>query len=102
MAFKKGDQRINRGGRPKGAKNRVNEELRQSIAEFLNGEFSKLKADFKKIPARDRMKFFTDLLPYTVPKLQNTRLEIDFEKMTDEQLDYFIDKLKTNEQAGKD
>ena len=85
----------NPNGRPKGAKNKVNLELRESIGEFLNGEFAKLKRDFRLLSPRDRMKFFSDLLPYAVPRLQNTSLEMDFEQFSDTQLDEIIQRIKT-------
>ncbi len=84
----------NPSGRPKGAKNKINEELRESIGDFLNTEFNTLKADFRRISAAARMKFFTDLLPYAVPRLQSTALEMDFERLTDDQLDEMIERLK--------
>lgn len=93
MPFKKGESG-NTNGRPKGSKNKVNEELRESIGEFLNVEFDKLKRDFRKISPAARMKFFTDLLPYAIPRLQNTSVELDFERLTDEQLDEMMERLK--------
>lgn len=82
-------------GRPKGAKNKVSKGLREAMTDFLNSEFVKLEKDFPLLSPRDRMKFFTDLLPYVMPRLQTTSLAIDFEKMTDEQLSEIIVQLKT-------
>jgi hypothetical protein len=92
--FKKGHSG-NPTGRPRGAKNKVNEELREAISTFLSGEFESLRKDFKRMTPRDKMKFFTELLPYVVPRLQSTNLELDFERMSDEQLDHIIEALKS-------
>jgi hypothetical protein len=95
MAFKKG-QSGNPNGKPKGAKNKINQDLRDKISLFLNGEFATVTNEFKLLDPKDKLKFYTDLLQYGLPKLQATSLEIDFEQMTDEQLDYIIEQLKTS------
>lgn len=93
MAFEKGKSG-NPAGKPKGAKNKINQDLRQRITDFLNGEFATIAQDFKELEPKDKMRFYTDILQYGLPKLQTTSLEIDFESMTDEQLDYIIEQLK--------
>lgn len=91
--FKKG-QSGNPTGRPAGAKNKVNEALRESISDFLQGEFEDLKKSVKRLAPKDRMKFFVDILPFALPRLQNTSLEMDFERLTEDQLDEIINNLK--------
>lgn len=95
MGLKKG-QTNNPAGRPKGAKNKVGEELRETIAAFLEENFEKVKNDFKsrRLSVRDRLKFYTDLLPYAVPKLQATTLELtNFERLSEDQIDEIIERL---------
>ena len=88
----------NPAGKPPGAKNKINAELRVMINNFLNDEFETIKEDFKKLDPKDKLKFYTDLLNYGLPKLQATSLELDFEKMTESDLDLIIEGLikKTN------
>jgi Family of unknown function (DUF5681) len=95
MPFKKGKSG-NSSGRPRGSKNKVDEDLRASISNFLSGEFDSLRTDFKKMNPKDKMKFFTDLLPYAIPRLQNTSLEMDFERLSDDELDTIIESLKAD------
>ncbi len=92
MAFEKGNSG-NPSGRKPGAKNKVNMELRERITAFLNGNFDTVAEDFKNLSAKDKLKFYTDLLQYGVPKLQATSTEVDFDNMTEEQLDYIINQL---------
>lgn len=92
MPQKKG-QTGNPHGRPKGAKNKVTGELREMIGEFLEGEFDTIKRAFKRLQPKDKAKLYTDLLNYALPKLQATSLEIDFEKLSDEDLDRIINQL---------
>lgn len=92
------------GGRQRGALNRVPRDLRQRITDFLNDNFDEVIRAWEKMDnPRERLSFYRDLLKYAVPALQSTQLTTDFEKLTDEQLDYIIENLKAsqNEQTGK-
>jgi hypothetical protein len=81
-------------GKPKGAKNKIGLQLRETIAEFLSDNFSKVEADFHSLKPKERVRLYCDLLQYGLPKLQAVSLEFDFEKLTDEQLDEVIERLK--------
>lgn len=85
-------------GKPKGAKNKVNTELRGLIQKLFNDNFDKIQEDLEILKPKDRLKFLSDLLPYLLPKLQSTthNTEIDLDTMTEEDLDKLIDRI-TNE-----
>lgn len=85
--------KIGNPGKPKGAKNKVTNDLRSRISDFLTDEFDEIKADFKKLEPKDRLKFFTDLIQYSVPKLQAMQLETDFDRLTDDQLEDIVNEL---------
>lgn len=85
----------NPNGRPAGAKNKVSEELREAMSDFLQGEFNALKTAVSKLNPKERMRFFVDCLPFVLPKLQSTSLQTDFERIPDDQLDEIIERLKT-------
>jgi hypothetical protein len=92
MPFEKGVSG-NENGRPKGSRNKAGEGLRNLISDFLEQRFEQVIQDFEQLEPKDRIKVFTDLLQYSVPKLQAVSNSIDFEKMTDEQLDIIINQL---------
>lgn len=94
MAFEKGTSG-NPSGKPKGAKNKVSLQLRETITDFLENNFEKVARDFSKLQPKDRAKLYCDLLQYGLPKLQSVSLAMDFEKLTDEQLNKIIDELKS-------
>ena len=94
MGLKKG-MTNNPTGRPVGSKNKVSIELRENITEFLSENFNKVKEDFKKLSPKDRLTFYKDLLKFSVPQLQNTNLELGFERLPDDQLDVLINNLKS-------
>lgn len=83
----------NPAGKPPGTKNKINADLRVMINDFLNDEFDTIKEDFKRLDPKDKLKFYTDLLNYGLPKLQATSLEIDLEKLTESDLDLIIERL---------
>jgi predicted component of type VI protein secretion system len=93
MAFKFGVSG-NPDGRPKGATNKTSLQLRETINNFLETNFEKVVEDFAKLKPNERVKFYTDLLNYGLPKLQAVQIENDFDSLTDDELDHIINKLK--------
>lgn len=85
-------------GKPKGAKNKVNTQMRDLIQQLFDDNFDKIQEDLEILEPKDRLKFISDLLPYLLPKLQSTthNTEIDLDSMTEEDLDKLIDRI-TNE-----
>ena len=84
------------GGRGAGTPNKLTKDLRELITQFLSDNWSKMENDFEALEPKDRILFYEKLLKYAVPQLQNTTLETQFENLTDEQLDYIINQLKSN------
>lgn len=85
-------------GKPKGAKNKVNAEIRGLIQKLFDDNYKIIQDDLESLEPKDRLKFISDLLPYLLPKLQSTthNTEIDLDSMTEEDLDKLIDRI-TNE-----
>ncbi len=81
-------------GKPKGAKNKKTLKLRETITNFLDNNFKVIVEDFKKLDPKDRAKLYVDLLPYSISKLQSMTMDIQFENLSDQQLDEIIEKLK--------
>ena len=100
MPFKKGTSG-NIAGKPKGTTNKASNQLRELISGFLEDRFQDVVNDFKKLSPKERVKSYTDLLQFAVPKLQNTSLDVDFERLDEDQLDEIIERLKevSNDEA---
>ena len=79
MAFKKG-QSGNPKGRPRGAKNKATNELREWVERFINDNLDTIANDIKKLDPNERVKFFLALLNYTLPKQQSVKAEINDER----------------------
>jgi len=86
---------IGNPGKPKGAKNKVNTELRELIQKLFDDNYQTIQDDLEALEPKDRLKFLSDLLPYLLPKLQSTThtKEIDLGGMTEEDLDRLIDRI---------
>lgn len=93
MAFKKGISG-NPKGKPPGAVNKNTKELRETVSNFLLSNFEQVVKDFKKLQPKDRTRLYCDLLQYGLPRLQNVSMDLEFEQMTDQQLNKIIDELK--------
>ena len=79
MAFKKG-QSGNPKGRPRGAKNKATNELREWVERFINDNLDTIANDIKELDPNERVKFFLALLNYTLPKQQSVKADINDER----------------------
>ena len=94
----------NPAGRPPGALNKISKPIKERIGDFLNDNFDDVVDAFAKLPPRDKVKLFVDLLPFIVPK--QTQLDADmslnFETMPEPVLDAIVDKLYSKQKKNKD
>lgn len=56
MPFSKGDQNINRNGRPKGVANKISEELRESFAQMLDNNMDHFEEWIARVAEKDPAK----------------------------------------------
>lgn len=92
--FEKGN-----AGRPKGAKNKINGQMRDLIQQLFDANFDTIQEDLESLESKDRLKFMTDLLPYLLPKLQSTThsTQIDIDNLSNEELDTLIERITLDE-----
>ena len=99
--FKKGISG-NPHGRPQKALNKVSRPLKMRISEFLEEHFNELPGIWQKLTPQQRIKMFTELLPFVLPKVSSIDLDINLAQLSDYDLDRIIDKLLNNEQKKLD
>jgi len=92
MEFKKGDDpRRNLKGRPKGTPNKSSEDLRALVQKFIDSNWFRIERDFNSLDPLQRLNFIEKLLKYVLPAPLH-----ELERLSDEDLDRIIDRLKNN------
>jgi hypothetical protein len=86
------------GGRKPGTPNKVTGNMRVQVGNFLSKNWYKVQKDFNKLEPKEKLFFIEKLLKYTTPALSSLEAKIDYEKLSDEDLDLLIDKLLTKYQ----
>jgi hypothetical protein len=77
MPFKKGHEKI--GGKSKGTQNKVTQDLKITIKNFVENNFEdvqKLYDDIKKDDPAKAIYFLKELVEFVVPKLARTQTDI--------------------------
>ena len=84
MAFKPG-QSGNPGGRPKGSKNRADQELKQWLQMLVDGQRTQFEKDLKKVKPVQRLAILERLMSFLIPKQQSLstedRLRIEYDQI---------------------
>ena len=78
MPFVKGKSG-NINGRKKGVPNKTTGQLREAIQMLVESNLEHVQAIFNDLEPKDKLKFLTDLLPFVLPKLQNTDINATIE-----------------------
>jgi len=85
----------NPAGRPAGSPNKVTQAVKQKIENILNTHFDadSLAKDLKAIEPYERLKLFMRLIEFVVPRMRSTDLKMEFQALSDEDLDRIIQEL---------
>jgi hypothetical protein len=89
--FKKGDNRINRGGRPKGSKNKTPEQIRQVLLDILAANLKRFQVDIESLEPKERASVLISLAKHCTPPAINP------ESLTESQLQQIIEYMKRTE-----
>ena len=93
MAFETG--RPKTGGRAKGVENKNKLSLKSKIQNIVENQFETLEDDLENIDPKDKLNIVLKLIEYVLPKQRETK--IDFNSLSDEEIDSLINRLKDPE-----
>ena len=83
----------NPNGRPKGKPNKVTTELKTWIKNLIEDNREVLEKDLQELEPRDRWAIIEKLMSYTIPKQRSIDANINYENLSDDDLNMIIDKL---------
>jgi hypothetical protein len=78
------------GGRQKGTTNKVKRETKDWLNDLITGNHLQMEKDIKALKPKERLQIFEKFMQYTIPKMQSVQTTVDFNKLTDEQLENVI------------
>lgn len=83
----------NPNGRPVGSLNRSTTDLRVQVRDFLTSNWAKVQEKFDSLEPREQLIFLERLLKYSIPQMSTISAKIDYENLTDTDLDTILDRL---------
>lgn len=93
MARQKNDGKGRMGGRQKGTPNKVTASVKDWVAQVIDKNRRQMEKDIKTLEPKDRLQMLEKLMQYVVPKQQAVSANVDFSKLSDEQLNNLVDEL---------
>jgi uncharacterized protein (UPF0305 family) len=93
MARQKNDGKGRIGGRQKGTPNKVTASVKDWLSHVIDKNRRQMERDIKALEPKDRLQMLEKLMQYVVPKQQAVNANVDFGKLSDEQLNALVDEL---------
>lgn len=90
MAREKNDGKGRLGGRTKGTPNKVTSTVKEWLAELIDKNRKQMEKDIKQLEPRERLQVLEKLMPYVIPKQQAVNAVIDYDKLSEEQIDNIV------------
>lgn len=83
----------NPSGRKKSVPNKIGRSIKEQIKIFVDSKLLELPMIWEKLSPKEKSQLLTNLLPYLEAKLQAVAVQMELERLTDEQLEYVCNNL---------
>lgn len=93
MARQKNDGKGRLGGRAKGTPNKATSSLKDWLTGLLDKNRAQIEKDLEDLEPKERLHYLFKMIEYAVPKQAAVQAKIDFDALTDEQLDEVINRI---------
>ena len=91
MARPKGTPKT--GGRVKGTPNKVTYSLKEWITSLIDKQRTQIEQDLQELEPKERLQMIEKLMQYVIPKQAAQQVKLDFDNMTDEQLEQLVNEI---------
>ena len=81
------------GGRQKGTTNKLKKETKDWLNDLITSNHLQIEKDIKALEPKERLQILEKFMQYTTPKMQSIQTTVDFNQLTDEQLENVITSL---------
>lgn len=88
-------KRAKTGGRQAGTPNKSTAQLKDLVYSFLHANVQDLQKQYDELKPSEKLDFFQKLLRFALPT--QAQAKVDFERLSEEDLNTVIDRLKNNE-----
>lgn len=93
MARQKNDGRGRLGGRTAGTPNKVSGTLKEWLTSLIDKNRDQIEKDLQDLEPKERLQMMEKLMQYVIPKQAAQQVKLDFESMTDEQLQQLVNDI---------
>lgn len=91
MARPKGTPKT--GGRVKGTPNKVTYSLKEWITSLIDKQRTQIEQDLQDLEPKERLQMIEKLMQYVIPKQAAQQVKLDFDSLTDAQLEQLVNEM---------
>lgn len=93
MARQKNDGRGRLGGRAAGTPNKVSGTLKEWLTSLIDKNRAQIEKDLQDLEPKERLQMMEKLMQYVISKQAAQQVKLDFDNMTDEQLEQLVNEI---------
>lgn len=83
----------NPNGRPKGSPNKLTSDMRGWLTAIIDKNRKQMEKDLKALEPKERLQMLEKLMQYVIPKQQAVSADIDFSKLSDDQINTIVERM---------